>query len=146
MSEKEELIRHLDACVDTYGAGVHDVNSLLVLRRDTAVHLYRLTAFVRDTYGHATLAYVRRKWAVAKEVVAAQAADAKLAVSKAEYRADTLASVGEAKESEAWAEAEKEALKLKIDAVKQVLQSMQQEIANYAHESRTTHHQEPNTR
>ncbi len=142
MTEREQIISHIDAIVDTYHAGQQGVEALLVLRRDLAVHLYRLTAHVRTVYGEASLSYIRRKWAVAKEVVSAQAADAKMAVSKAEYRADTLASVGEAKEAEVWAEADKEALRTKIDATKQVLQALQQEIAYEAFEKKTTHFQE----
>lgn len=146
MTEREEIISHMDAIVDTYHAGQQGVESLLILRRDMAANLYRLTAHVRMVYGTAGLAYVRRKWAIAKEVVAAQATDAKLAVSKAEYRADTLASVGEAKEAEVWAEADKEALRSKMDAAKQVLQAMSQEIAYEAYEKKTTHFQETSTK
>jgi hypothetical protein len=145
MTEREQIISHMDAIVDTYQGGILDPVTLLEVRRDLAVHLYRLTAFVREVHGQAGLTYARRKWAVAKEVVTAQAADAKLAVSKAEYQASTLASVIESKEAEVWADADREALKAKIDATKQVLQSMQQDVAHLSHEAKTTHYQTANT-
>ena len=144
MTEREQLISHMDALVDTYHGGTTDINNLLILRRDLAVTLYRLTSFVRHVHGTAGLTYARRKWAVAREIVEAQNADAKMATGKAEYRAETLASVKEAKEAEVWAEAEKEALRSKMDAARQVLQAMQQEIAFEAFEKKTTHFQEAN--
>ena len=142
MTDREQLTARLDALVDTYHAGAQDIHTLLDLRREIAVHLYRLTAFVRDVHGSASLGYARRKWAVAKEVVAAMAADAKVATIKAEFRAETLAGVQEAREAEVWAEADREALKAKLDAAKQVLQAMQQEIAHLSYEAKTTHYQE----
>lgn len=146
MTERELIITHIDALVDTYHAGIKDVETLLEVRRDMAVHLYRLTAYVREVHGAAGLSYARRKWAVAREIVQAMNADAKLATGKAEYRAEALASVMEAKEAEVWAEADKEALRAKMDAARQVLQAIQQEIAYEAHEKKTTHYQEANAR
>lgn len=146
MTEREQLISHMDALVDTYHGGINDVGTLLQVRRDLAVYLYRLTAHMKEVHGNAGLTYARRKWAVAREIVEAQNADAKMATGKAEYRAETLASVKEAKEAEIWAEADKEALRSKMDAAKQVLQAIQQEIAYEAHEKKTTHYQEANAR
>ena len=142
MTEKEQLTAHIDALVDTYHAGAQDIHALLNLRREIAVHVYRLTAYTREVHGKAALGYARRKWAVAKEVVAAMAADAKTATIKAEFRAETLAGVQEAREAEVWAEADREALKAKLDAAEQVLQAMQQEIAHLSYEAKTTHYQE----
>ncbi len=145
MSEREELTMRLDALVDTYHGGSQDIHTLLDLRREIAVTLYRLTTFVRDLHGAASLGYARRKWAVAKEVVAAMAADAKVATIKAEFRAETLAAVQEARTSEVWAEADREALKAKLEATRHVLQAMQQEIAYLTHEAKTTNFQETHT-
>ena len=141
MTEREEITAHMDALVDTYHGGTHTVDQLLILRRDLAVNLYRLSAFIRQVYGEAMLGYVRRKYTIACEMVAAQNADAKMPQSKIEPKTEALNSTFKARTDEAWAEAEKEALRAKIDFAKQVLASMQQEIAYEASEKKTAHFQ-----
>lgn len=135
------VVSKIDALVDTYGSDKHGLTSLLEMRRDLAVWMYRLTAHVKQAHGNAGISYARRKFNVAKEVVAARRVDAKEAMTLSEARAETLNSTQVARESEVWAEAEKETLKAKIDLGKQVLAAMQQEIAALAFEERTTHFQ-----
>lgn len=139
------IISRMDALVDTYGTGQYDINALLDMRRELAVLLYALTAQVRSAYGNAAVSYARRKYAIAKEVVAARSVDAKAAMSLTEARAETLLTSQQHREAEAWAEAEKEALRSKIDMGKQVLAAMQQEIAHLAYEQKTTHYQGTST-
>jgi len=141
-NDLSKLLSHMDALVDTYGCGTHDLASLLDMRRDLAVHTYRLTAHVKQAHGNAILSYARRKWAIAKEVVAARKVDVKEAIALSEARAETMAATQERREAEAWAEAEKEAVRSKIDMSKQVLAAMQQEISVLAWEQRTTHYQD----
>lgn len=141
MTERERLISHMDAVIDTYHMGNHPVDALIDMRRDLAVHLYRLSAFVKQVHGEAGLSYIQRKFQAAREMVAAKGADAKLPQGTNEVRTEALASTKDNRTTEVWAEAEREALKVKIDAVKQVLASMQQEIAYEAYEKRNAQHQ-----
>lgn len=141
MSDREYIIGKIDAIVEDYGSGKSGLTILLEWRRDLAVFLYRLTAHVKDVHGKAAVSYARRKYAIAKEVVEAKKQDVKAAMDLAEARAETLNVSQEHREAEAWAEAEREAFKAKIDMGKQVLSAMQQEISVLSWEERTTHYQ-----
>lgn len=140
-SDLSYIVSQCDALVDTYGSASHGLTSLLEMRRDLAVHMYRLTAHVKAAHGSAGITYGRRKFAIAKEVVAARRIDGKEAIALCEARAETLNSTQEQREAEVWAGAELETLKSKIDMGKQVLQAMQQEISVLAWEERTAHYQ-----
>lgn len=141
MNERELIISHMDTVIDTYHCGGHPVDALIEMRRDLAVHLYRLSAFVKQVHGEAGLSYIRRKYQAAREMVAAKGADAKLPQGTNEVRTEALASTLDNRTAEVWADAEREALRTKIDMAKQVLASMQQEIAYEAYEKRNAQHQ-----
>jgi len=142
MSEREELTRRMDAIVDTYHGGTATVDQLIILRRDLASVSYRVAAFVKEVYGQAGLTYIRRKYRIAESILDARNQEAKApAMNILEQKAMTIRSVQIAQEEEVWAEAEKEALKSKLDFVKQVLSSMQQEIAYEANEKKNAHFQ-----
>lgn len=141
MNDLPLIISKIDALVDTYGSASHALTSLLEMRRDLAVWMYRLTAHVKQSFGNAGVSYARRKYMIAKEVVAAKAADVKAAMDLAEARAETLNVSQEHRQAEVWADAEWETLKSKIDMGKQVLAAMQQEISVLSYEERTTHFQ-----
>lgn len=125
---------------DTYHAGVTDVEKLIQLRRDLAVNLYHMTDHAREIHGQAGLTYIARKYRIAESIVDARANDAKIAMNILEQQAQKMPSVKNAQEAEVWAEAAREAFKIKVDAIKQVLQSMQQEISHMSYEHRTTHY------
>ena len=71
----------------------------------------------------------------------ARASDAKKAMNVLEQEAMKMPSVVAAHKDEIWAEAEKEALKSKLDFVKKVLESMNQELSILSHEAKTAHYQ-----
>lgn len=141
MNDLTMIVSEIDAIVDTYGSQKYGLTTLLELRRSLAVFMYRLTAHVRKVHGNSGVTYARRKYAIAKEVVAAKRVDAKEAVALSEARAETLNTTQELREQEVWATAELETLKSKIDMGKQVLSAMQQEISVLSWEERTTHYQ-----
>lgn len=141
MNDREEIIRAMDDIVVAYGAAAHDPAGLLDMRRELAVLSYRLTAHVKDVFGKAGLSYLQRKYRIAESIVDARANDAKIAMNILEQQAQRMPSVRNAQEVEVMAEAEKDALKMKIEATKLVLMSMAQEISDQAHEKRTTHFQ-----
>lgn len=140
MKERIELVRACDAIIDTYYGGVSEVEKLMQLRRDLAVNYYYLTDHAKDIHGKAGLSYIGRKYAIAKEVVAAREVDKRAAMDLCEARAETLNHSQEKRKEEVWAEASREAFKIKVDSIKQVLQSMQQEISHLSFEHRTTHY------
>ncbi len=141
MTEIEDLTKQSDALVEEYYAGSWSPARLLELRRELAVLMYRATSHVKDVFGNAGLTYLQRKYRIAESIVDARANDEKVAMNILEQRAQKMPSVRNAQEAEVWAEAAKDALKMKIDATKQVLMSMSQEIADSAHEKKTTHYQ-----
>ena len=131
----------MDDIVVAYGANAHDPAGLMDMRRELAVLSYRLTAHVKDVFGNAGLTYLQRKYRIAESIVDARANDAKIAMNILEQQAQKMPSVRNAQEAEVMAEAEKDALKMKIDATKLVLMSMAQEISDMSHEKRTSHFQ-----
>lgn len=141
MNDMTLIISKMDALVDTYHSGV-DPEGLVALRRELAIYFYRLSEHVRQSHGEAGLAYIRRKFEVAKRIDSAMRENAKLSAAKAETAAEAVEEIKAAREAEVWAEAAREALRTKIEGVKSILASMQQEIAAAAYEKRTTHYQE----
>lgn len=137
MSERENIVKEIDLLIDAYFGDKQTLELLLVMRRQLAVFGYRLEAHMKEVGGQAGLTNIRRKFAIAKEVVAARKVDAKEAIALAEARAETLNSTQDAREKEVWAIAEHEALKGKLDFIKQILGSMMQEIAFLTHEHKT---------
>lgn len=144
-TEEERLISDMDATVDTYQGAKWSFDDLIILRRTLAVTLYRLSAKVRDAHNGAGLAYIHRKFEIAKNIVDAMTHDAKLSATKAETMTEALERSKELRANEVMAEAHRESLRAKIDAAKAVLASMQQEIADGAQEKRNTHFQSTNT-
>jgi len=140
-AERTMLIGKCDTLIDAYHAGAHDLHSLIDMRRELAVWSCRLSAHTKDVHGQAGLGYLMRKYRIAESIVDARANDAKKAMNILEQEAMKMPSVVAAHKDEIWAEAEKEALKSKLQFVTQVLSSMQQEISVLAQEARTAHYQ-----
>jgi hypothetical protein len=143
--ERTMLVGKCDQLVDTYHAGAHDMHSLIEMRRELAVWSYRLSAHTKDVHGQAGLGYLMRKYRIAESIVDARASDAKKAMNILEQEAMKMPSVVAAHKDEIWAEAEKEALKSKLDFVKKVLESMNQELSILSHEAKTAHFQNTST-
>jgi homoserine acetyltransferase len=141
MTELEGLTKQSDALVEEYYAGSWSPERLLELRRELAVMLYRTTGHVEKVFGDALMTNLRRKRSIAEHIINARSQDAKTPISFLEEQALTLPTVIDAQTKEVWSDAARDAVKLKIDATKQVLSAMQQEIADLAHEKRTTHFQ-----
>lgn len=140
-----KAIGDTDTLIDTYLGGSWSIEQLLELRRELAVQLYYLSSHVKRAHGEAGVAYIRRRYNIAHQITEAIRKDSKLSQNKAEAAAEASQEARDDREAEVWAEAEREALRTKIDGIKAVLASMQQEIANAAHEKRTTHVQESHT-
>jgi len=141
-NEKDTIITAMDTIVDTYQSQDHPLPVLIELRRNLAIWLYRLTAHVKQTYGTAGLKYAQRKYRIAQHIVDARAVDAKAAIGFLEHSAAKMPSVMQAQEDEVWAEAEKEQLKARIRATDNVLQALQQEIADLRTEKSNPSYQE----
>lgn len=141
-NDREEIIKAMDNVVDAYHAASYDPAGLLDLRRELAVLSYRLASHVKEVFGGAGLSYLQRKYRIAESIVDARANDAKVAMNILEQQAQKMPSVRNAQEAEILAEAEKDALKVKLTACSQVLASMSQELADMAIEKRTTHYQQ----
>lgn len=141
--ERTMLITAMDTIVDSYHAGSYttgeDLTNLLTMRRDLSANGSRLASHVKQVHGNAGLTYLMRKHRIAETIVDARASDAKKAMNILEQEAMKMPSVIAAQKEEIWADAEKETLKVKLDWYKQVLASMQQEIALLGHEMRTAH-------
>lgn len=140
-AERIALTKKVDDIIDTYHAGAHDLHTLVEMRRDLAVWSYRLSAHVKQVHGEAGLTYLNRKYRISEAIVDARSHDAKIAMNLLEQQALKMPSVRLAQEKEVWAEADKEALRTKLDFIKQVLASFQQEIAVLAHELKNTAYQ-----
>lgn len=141
MSDREHIIRAMDDVVESYYAASYSPSQLLDMRRELAVLLYRLTSHVKDVFGGALASNLTRKRRIAEVIIDARSQDSKVPMNYLEEKALTLPTVVDAQTKEIWAEAERDALKMKIAACNQVLAAMQQEIADLAHEKRTTHYQ-----
>lgn len=146
MIELQRITGEMDAIVDTYHAQDHPLPVLIKLRRDLAVYLYRLTAFIKEHYEQKAFAGARRKWQYYRELVVAMdkdvAAGKKAVMNHIEARTEALDAVLQGRKDEARADAAYDELRCRIDATKQVLAAMQQEIADGRHEKTTAHHQE----
>jgi hypothetical protein len=144
MTEQEQITNHCDAIADTYLGGGHSLDNLLTMRRELAVYGYRLGAFTKQAWGEAGMTYLQRKYAIAKAITDARAMDAApkaTPMNVLEVKAQQLPSVVDAQEKELWAEASKEALKVKLEFIRQVLGAMTQEISVLSHEMKTTAYQ-----
>lgn len=143
--ERQQLIGHLDALVDTYSAGEHSVDNLITLRRDLAVTLYRVAAHIKQVHGEAGLSYVTRKFVVAKAILDARRLDADpkkpTPMNVLETRVLEIDDVKKAHTDEVWKDAAREELRSKVDGAKQVLAALQQEIAFLTYEYKNTHQQ-----
>lgn len=136
-----ELVAKMDAIVDTYHGQSHPLPALIDLRRELAGNLYSLTGYVKKSYGQAGLTEAKRKWAFSRAIVNARQLDAKTPFNMLQVNAEASDEIKRLRDEEVMAEAGKDALKTKIDATKEVLSAMQQEIAVLTHEYKTTHFQ-----
>lgn len=141
MSELDKLFQDADAIVDTYGSTDWSIDQLLELRRNLAGISWRIASMSKDVFSGAGMGYLGRKYAIAKHIVDARAIDAKKAINALEKEADAVPSVVTAQKQEIEAEANKEKFKLRMEQFKQVLSSMQQDIAYLAREKQQTQHQ-----
>lgn len=130
MSDRDTIIKEIDAIVDTYHSAEHPLPVLIELRRNLAVFSYRLAAHVKEVYGKAGLTYATRKFRIAEHIVGARNIDAKAPISFLETSALKIPAVMEAQKAEIEAEAEREGLIARIRAINNVLASLQQEIAD----------------
>lgn len=127
--------------MDTYGSTDWSIDQLLELRRNLAGISWRIASMSKDVFSGAGMGYLGRKYAIAKHIVDARAIDAKKAINALEKEADAVPSVVAAQKQEIEAEANKEKFKLRMEQFKQVLSSMQQDIAYLAREKQQTQHQ-----
>jgi hypothetical protein len=141
--ERKELISAMDAICDTYFGGGHPLDALITMRRELAVYSYRLSAHVKQVFGEAGLAYAVRKHTIAKEILRERSVDAKKPepMNVLEVKVLGVDAVKLAQTDEVWKDAAREALKSKLDFVKQVLSSLNQEISVEANERRNAHYQ-----
>lgn len=130
MSDKDAIIKEIDALIDTYQSGVPSLPDLLELRRNLAIRSYYLASHIKQAYGNAALGYAKRKFEIANHIVAARNIDAKAPIGFLEQAALKTPSVMKAQEEEIWAEGEKEELQARLKAINNVLASMQQEAAD----------------
>lgn len=141
MSELDKLFQDADAIVDTCGSTDWSIDQLLELRRNLAGISWRIASMSKDVFSGAGMGYLGRKYAIAKHIVDARAIDAKKAINALEKEADAVPSVVTAQKQEIEAEANKEKFKLRMEQFKQVLSSMQQDIAYLAREKQQTQYQ-----
>lgn len=141
MNELDKLFQDADAIVDTYGSTDWSIDQLLELRRNLAGISWRIASMSKDVFAGAGMGYLGRKYAIAKHIVDARAIDAKKAINALEKEADAVPSVVAAQKQEIEAEAAKEKFRLRMEQFKQVLSSMQQDIAYLAREKQQTQHQ-----
>ena len=141
MSELDKLFEDADAIVDTYGSTDWSIDQFLELRRNLAGISWRIASMSKDVFSGAGMGYLGRKYAIAKHIVDARAIDAKKAINALEKEADAVPSVVTAQKQEIEAEANKEKFKLRMEQFKQVLSSMQQDIAYLAREKQQTQYQ-----
>jgi len=128
-------IGHIRSLVDTYSGGSHPLPALIEMRRELAVYLFRLTGHVKSSYGGKLKSYIRRKHGVARAIITAMEEDIKVmgkakAMNFYDTATEALDHVRQAKTEEAEADAEWEQLRYTIDIAKQILASMQQELAD----------------
>jgi hypothetical protein len=145
-SEAQRIIDHMTAVVDTYHSQHHHLPALIELRRDLAVHLFRLTAHIKQAYGKKSLSYVYRKYAIAREISRAieedKSATKKRPMNMLEAQTESLDHVLQRRKQETEDESDYELISSMIDSTKQVLSSMQQEIADLRHEQNHTNYME----
>jgi hypothetical protein len=141
MNDREEVTKAMDLVVEEYNAASYDGSRLFDMRRDLAVLTYRLTAHVKDVFGHALMTNLTRKRRIAEHVLNARSQDGKIPMNYLQEQSLTLPTVVDAQTREIWADAERDALKMKIDASKLVLMAMAQELSDLSHEKRTTSYQ-----
>ena len=136
----ESTIRQMQAIVDTYHSQAHPLPSLIEMRRELAGLLFFLSGQVKATWVKKEVSHARRKWATSREIVAAMEQDLKAvgtkprAMNRLEVETEALDHVLQAKKEQAEAEGEWEELRAMSRAAEQVLNAMQQEIADLRHE------------
>jgi hypothetical protein len=147
-SDRTLTIAKIRELVDEYHNGAHPLPALIDLRREISVYLFRLTSHIRAAYGKKAHANIIRKYAFYREMLTAmdrdkQALGKALALNQYEVRTEAMDGVLQAKKAEADAEAEWEELKSTVDATKQVLASLQQEISDGKYEKQNANFQNP---
>lgn len=142
MSDKNAIIKEIDLLVDEYHTQALALPRLIEVRRHLAIFSYSLASHVKQTYGNAGLKYIQRKYRIAEHIVDARNLDAKAPISLLEMSASKLPSVVSAQQEEVMAEAEKEELIARLRALNNVLNSLQQEIADLRSEKSNPSYQE----
>lgn len=137
MSDKDTIIKEMDALITSYHEESLPLLRLIETRGHIATLLWRLSGYVKQTYGGAELSYAKRKWAIASHVVAARNIDAKAPMGFLEHSALKTPEVMKAQEEEIWAAGEREELKERIRTCNAVLQAMSQAIAEERQEKNT---------
>lgn len=142
ISEENEkvakAIDEMDTLIDTYHAlpdvGRVELASLWRIRRDMVHAKKNLARMIKPAYGDKALLYVYRKYAVAREIVAAMEIDAKQvglkkrAMNVLEAQTEALDSVLQAKKRQVQAEALYEQASEMLKAADRALFALGQEI------------------
>jgi len=139
--ERASTYQKMDDIVDAYMAGRWTLEELVTMRRKLSGWSYRLTAHYLQVWGEAGMSDARRKFAIAREIVAARGADMKAPQNKLEVNAEALDSTFQNRKAEIWDAAARETLKAKIAGAKEVCGAMSQEISNLSWEKRTHYFQ-----
>ena len=119
-SDRTLTIKKIRELVDEYGNGAHPLPTLIELRRELAVYLFRLGSHVKDAFGRKGYQNAFRKYAFYREIATAIEKD-KAALGKAramnqyETQTEAMDSVLQAKKAEVDAEAEWEEVRATID-------------------------------
>lgn len=120
------------ALVETWHAGDDNISleDLYIMRRELAANYFYLTTKVKPLFIARSASYLQRKHNMSGLMVEAMNKDLKLSKEKAEIRVEALPKAYTLRMAEIEAESEVDAMIKMIDAVKQVLTAMNQEIAN----------------
>lgn len=142
MTPSEEAIQkavdELDALIDTYHSlpdvGHVELADLWRIRRDIVHAKTHLARMVKPAYANKAMLYVYRKYAVAREIVAAMNADARAvgvkprAMNTLEVQTEALDHVLQAKKAQVQAEALYEQVTEMLSAADKALYALGQEI------------------
>ena len=139
MTDKEQVIKEVDALILEYHTEQLPLQRLIEVRRHIATFSWFLSGFVKDTHGRAQLGYAKKKWEIAKHIVDARSIDAKAPIAFLGQSAMKTVGVMEAIKEEVEAEGEREQLKERIRAISNVLNALSQEIADLRAEKNNQH-------
>jgi len=135
---RDEAISEIHALIDTYHAMPHppELRLLYEVRRDLTAAYSTLARHVKQSYGDRGLAYVYRKYAVAREIAKAQDDDAtkiksdRRSFAALEVKTEALDHVLQRRKEEVETEARWEELEAAFKSADKALVAMSQELAD----------------